>query len=167
MGWTSEMVAQTYNISRQKQDEYALISHTRALEASKAGRFAHEIIPVEIRGTVMTSDDPIRPTSAEGLAALKPVFPDWGIAATTAGNASGIGDGAALCVLATRARAEQEGLPVIAKYVGTAIVGVEPRYMGISPVVAVPKILDAYGLAKEDIDIYEVRSNYDLRFGVH
>jgi len=96
--------------------------------------------------------------SAEGLAALKPAFPKWGPAATTAGNASGVGDGAALCVLTTRARAEREGLPVLAKYVGTSVVGVEPRYMGIAPVVAVPKVLEAYGLSKEDVDVYEVRT---------
>ena len=103
-------------------------------------------------------DDTVRPgVSAEGLAALKPVFPQWGEASTTAGNASGVGDGAALCILASRERAEKEGLPIIAKYVGAAVVGVEPRYMGIAPVYAVPKVLEAYGLKKEDIDVYEVR----------
>ena len=91
------------------------------------------------------------------MATLKPVFPQWGEASTTAGNASGVGDGAALCILASRERAEKEGLPIIAKYVGTAVVGVEPRYMGIAPVYAVPKVLEAYGLKKEDIDVYEVR----------
>ena len=103
-------------------------------------------------------DDTVRPgVSAEGLATLKPVFPQWGEASTTAGNASGVGDGAALCILASRERAEKEGLPIIAKYVGAAVVGVEPRYMGIAPVYAVPKVLEAYGLKKEDIDVYEVR----------
>ena len=87
------------------------------------------------------------------MATLKPVFPQWGEASTTAGNASGVGDGAALCILASRERAEKEGLPIIAKYVGTAVVGVEPRYMGIAPVYAVPKVLEAYGLKKEDIDV--------------
>ncbi|KAI0033149.1 3-ketoacyl-CoA thiolase [Vararia minispora EC-137] len=165
MGWTSEMVAQGYMVSRQKQDEYALISHTRALEATKAGRFSDEIIPIEIRGKTFASDDTIRPSvSAEGLAALKPVFPDWGDASTTAGNASGIGDGAALCVLATRARAEQEGLPVLAKYVGVAVVGVEPRFMGIAPVFAVPKVLDAYGLSNEEIDLYEINEAFASQF---
>jgi acetyl-CoA acetyltransferase len=190
MGWTSEMVAQTYNISRQKQDEYALISHSRAAkvclvllpltlsffvlfypvlapadtdqkhvaQALANGVFAEEILPIELRGTVVSEDDTVRPNvSAEGLAALKPSFPEWGGASTTAGNASGVGDGAALCILTTRARAEAEGYNVIAKFVGTAVVGVEPRHMGIAPIYAVPKVLAQTGLEKQDIDVYEVR----------
>ena len=158
MGWTSEMVAQAYNVPRQKQDEYALISHTRATEAAKDGRFEDEILPIKVRGTMIDSDDTIRyGVTLESLAALKPAFPEWGESSTTAGNASGVGDGAAICVLTTRARAEQEGFQILGKYVGTAVVGVEPRYMGISPIFAIPKVLDALGLAKEDIDVYEVR----------
>ena len=105
----------------------------------------------------MSVDDTVRPNvSAEGLAALKPSFPEWGGASTTAGNASGVGDGAALCILTTRARAEAEGYDVIAKFVGTAVVGVEPRHMGIAPIYAVPKVLAQTGLEKQDIDVYEV-----------
>lgn len=185
MGWTSEMVAQTYNISRQKQDEYALISHMRAAKVSFSlffllspaetelkhvaqalvdGVFAEEILPIELRGTVVSTDDTVRPNvSAEGLAALKPSFPEWGSASTTAGNASGVGDGAALCVLTTRARAEAEGYNVIAKFVGTAVVGVEPRHMGIAPIYAIPKVLAQTGLGKQDIDVYEVRAFSALR----
>ncbi|KZV77729.1 3-ketoacyl-CoA thiolase [Peniophora sp. CONT] len=165
MGWTSEMVAQTYKVSRKKQDEYAFISHTRATEQLKSHAYADEILPIEIRGQILNVDDTVRPgVSAEGLATLKPVFPNWGEGSTTAGNASGVGDGAALCILATRERAEKEGLEVIGKYVGAAVVGVEPRYMGIAPVYAVPKVLEAFGLTKEDIDVYEINEAFASQF---
>ena len=127
-------------------------------QALENGVFAEEILPIELRGTVVSEDDTVRPNvSAEGLAALKPSFPEWGGASTTAGNASGVGDGAALCILTTRARAEAEGYNVIAKFVGTAVVGVEPRHMGIAPIYAVPRVLAQTGLEKQDIDVYEVR----------
>lgn len=88
------------------------------------GIFAEEIIPVEIRGTVISVDDTIRPgVTTEMLSGLKPVFQDWGNAATTAGNASGIGDGAALCILTTRERAEKENMEILGKWVGSAVVG--------------------------------------------
>ncbi|KAI0307726.1 3-ketoacyl-CoA thiolase [Multifurca ochricompacta] len=158
MGWTSEMVAQTYDISRQKQDEYALTSHTRAVKALSD-------YPHEIRGNVVSVDDTIRSNvSAEGLAALKPSFPEWGSASTTAGNASGVGDGAALCILTTRARAEAEGFDILAKFVGTAIVGVEPRHMGIAPIYAIPKVLEQTGLNQQDIDVYEINEAFASQF---
>ncbi len=185
MGWTSEMVAQNYKVSRQKQDEYALVSHSRAikvrahrtrpftksnrtLEAFNKGIFKDEIIPIQIGGKVLTEDDTIRlTTTAESLAGLKPVFPDWGAApSTTAGNASGIGDGAALCVMTTRANAEKEGMNIIGKWVGTSVVGVEPKYMGIAPVYAIPKLLKQLGLTKEDIDVYEVTVYFTVYYNV-
>jgi acetyl-CoA acyltransferase 1 len=129
------------------------------VQALVDGVFAEEILPIELRGAVVSVDDTVRPNvSAEGLAALKPSFPEWGNALTTAGNASGVGDGAALCILTTRARAEAEGFDILAKFVGTAIVGVEPRYMGIAPIYAIPKVLEQTGLDQRDIDIYEVRT---------
>ncbi|KAF9270249.1 3-ketoacyl-CoA thiolase [Marasmius fiardii PR-910] len=158
MGWTSEMVAETYKVSREKQDEYALISHTRANEAKTSGIFAEEIIPINVRGTTISIDDTIRPgVTKESLAGLKAVFPDWGPATTTAGNASGVGDGAAICILTTRERAEKEGMEILGKWVATTVVGVEPRHMGISPIYAIPKLLDLVGVTKEDVDVYEVR----------
>ena len=88
------------------------------------GIFSEEILPIEIRGTVVSVDDTVRPgVTMEMLSGLKPVFQDWGEAATTAGNASGIGDGAALCILTTRERAEKEGMEIIGKWVGSAVVG--------------------------------------------
>ncbi|OBZ80050.1 3-ketoacyl-CoA thiolase B, peroxisomal [Grifola frondosa] len=156
---------QTYNVSRKKQDEYALISHTRAEKALEAGIFAEEIIPIELRGVVISADDTVRKgVTADSLSKLKPVFPDWGEASTTAGNASGIGDGAALCILTTRARAEKEGMPVLGKYVASTFVGVEPRYMGIAPVAAIPKVLAETGLTKEDIDVWEINEAFASQF---
>lgn len=129
----------------------------RVTQALADGVFSDEIVPIELRGAVVSVDDTVRPNvSAEGLAALKPSFPEWGDASTTAGNASGVGDGAALCILTTRARAEAMGLNILAKFVGTAIVGVEPRHMGISPIYAIPKVLNQIGLNYQDIDVYEV-----------
>lgn len=142
MGWTSEMVAQAYKVSREKQDSYAYISHSRASNVSELssisittqneicpqavaeGIFADEIIPIELRGRVFSKDDTVRPgVTLEGLSALKPAFPHWGESTTTAGNASGVGDGAALCILTTRSRAIQEGMEIIGKYVTSAVVG--------------------------------------------
>ncbi|KAA1468202.1 3-ketoacyl-CoA thiolase [Dentipellis sp. KUC8613] len=165
MGWTSEMVAETYNISRRKQDEYAYISHSRATKAAANGVFAEEILPIELRGAVISADDTIRSNvTLEGLAALKPVFPDWGTASTTAGNASGVGDGAALCIMTTRERAEKEGMQILGKWVGSAVAGVEPRLMGIGPIVAIPKVLSQLGLTKEDIDLYEINEAFASQF---
>ncbi|KAG6874575.1 hypothetical protein C0993_000315, partial [Termitomyces sp. T159_Od127] len=133
--------------------------------AFSSGIFQDEIIPIEIKGTVYSKDDTIRPNvNAESLASLKPVFPNWGEASTTAGNASGVGDGAAICVLTTRERAQREGLSIVGKYVGSAIVGVEPRYMGISPIYAVPKVLSQLGLSKEDIDVFEINEAFASQF---
>ena len=142
MGWTSEMVALTYKVSREKQDAFALISHTRAenvstlsgsrcscsstscIKASKAGIFAEEIVPIELREKTISVDDTIRPgVTAESLQKLKPVFPDWGKAFTTAGNASGVGDGAAICILTTRERAQREGMEILGKFVASTFVG--------------------------------------------
>ncbi|EIW64694.1 thiolase [Trametes versicolor FP-101664 SS1] len=163
MGWTSEMVARAYNVSRQKQDEYALISHTRAAKSVKSGIFSEEIIPIEVRGAVISVDDTVRPgVTLESLAGLKPAFLEDG--ASTAGNSSGIGDGAALCILTSRARAEKEGWEVLGKYVSSAFVGVEPRYMGIGPVAAIPKVLAKTGLQKEDVDVWEINEAFASQF---
>ncbi|KAF8168063.1 3-ketoacyl-CoA thiolase [Crassisporium funariophilum] len=165
MGWTSEMVAQTYQVSRKKQDEYAFISHSRASKAVADGVFADEIIPIELRGSVISVDDTVRPgVTLEGLAALKPAFPKWGDGTTTAGNASGVGDGAGICILTTRARAEKEGMEILGKYVTSTVVGVEPRYMGISPIFAIPKVLAQVGLSKEDVDVYEINEAFASQF---
>ena len=93
-------------------------------QAVAEGKFADEIIPIELRGVVVSKDDTIRPgVTFEGLQALKPAFPNWGNSTTTAGNASGVGDGAAICILTTRSEANRKGLDIIGKYVTTAVVG--------------------------------------------
>jgi acetyl-CoA acetyltransferase len=96
----------------------------RCTQAVSEGRFAEEIIPIELRGVVVSKDDTIRSgVTLAGLAGLKPAFPDWGGSTTTAGNASGVGDGAALCILTTRSEANRRGLEIIGKYVTSAVVG--------------------------------------------
>ena len=93
-------------------------------QAVADGKFAEEIIPIELRGVVISEDDTLRPgVTLEGLEALKPSFPNWGESTTTAGNASGVGDGAALCILTTRSEANRKGLEIIGKYVTSAVVG--------------------------------------------
>jgi small subunit ribosomal protein S3e len=127
MGWTSENVAKDFNVSRERQDYYALISHTRASEALKKGVFADEIIPIETKGQIVSVDDTIRPgVTAEGLATLKSAFPQWQPGTTTAGNASGVGDGAGLVVMTTRERAEKEGMEILGKWVSSTVVSESP-----------------------------------------
>lgn len=110
-------------------------------------------------------DDTVRPgVSASSLASLKPVFPDWGMATTTAGNASGVGDGAALCIMTTRRNAEAQGMPIIGKWVAGSVVGFEPRVMGIAPLAAVPAVLEKTGLKKEDIDVWEINEAFASQF---
>jgi len=165
MGWTSEMVAQDYNVSRGKQDEYAFVSHSRASKAAENNVFSDEIIPIEIKGKVLAQDDTVRPgVTAESLASLKPVFPDWGLGTTTAGNASGVGDGAGLLILMSRKTAEREKLKVLGKWVDSTVVGVEPRHMGVGPVVAIPKLLQKLGLSKDDVDIFEINEAFASQF---
>lgn len=94
------------------------------LQAVASGVFADEIIPIELNGKVISVDDTIRPgVTLESLASLKPVFPDWGESSTTAGNASGVGDGAGLCILTTRERAEREGMDIVGKWVASTVIG--------------------------------------------
>ncbi|KAJ7597077.1 3-ketoacyl-CoA thiolase [Mycena floridula] len=165
MGWTSEMVAETYKISRQKQDQYALISHTRANQAVEQGIFAEEIIPININGVTISNDDTVRPgVTLEGLSGLKSSFPTWGESSTTAGNASGVGDGAGICIMMTRERAEKEGMEILGKWVASTVVGVEPKYMGISPIFAIPKLLSQVGLTKEEVDVYEINEAFASQF---
>jgi acetyl-CoA acyltransferase 1 len=157
MGWTSENVAADFNISREAQDRYALVSHTRAAEAHTSGRFADEIVPIPT--TMLVPADPlntndlakattkqvtpilddIRPgTTLEGLAKLKPAFPDWGKARSTAGNSSPMTDGAAAVMLMTRRKAEELDLPILARHASTVVIAVPPKHMGIAPAFAIP-----------------------------
>ncbi|EJU05308.1 thiolase [Dacryopinax primogenitus] len=165
MGWTSEMVAQHYHISRATQDTYALRSHQRAEKALQAGIFAEEIMPILVGDHFAREDDMIRlGVTAESLAKLRPAFPGWGGEHSTAGNSSGIGDGVAVCVLMKREKAVKTGARIIGKWVGCSVAGVEPRYMGVGPIAAIPKVLALHGLEKEDIDIWEINEAFASQF---
>lgn len=155
MGITSENVAEAYGIGRKEQDVLAVRSHQKAFEAQKAGSFVSEIVPV---GSVQ-EDDGIRPeTSLATLAKLRTVFKENGT--TTAGNSSQVSDGAAAVLLMRRSKAQQLGLPVLAKFVAYAVAGVPPRVMGIGPAVAIPAVLARANLRIEDIDIVELNEAF-------
>jgi acetyl-CoA C-acetyltransferase/3-oxo-5,6-didehydrosuberyl-CoA/3-oxoadipyl-CoA thiolase len=164
MGRTAENVAVDYGIGRAEQDEFALESHRRAVAARDEGRFKDEIVPVEIpqrRGDplVVDSDEPPRPdTSLDSLGKLRPAFADEGT--VTAGNASGINDGAAAVLLASDSGVAANGWKPLVRIVGTAVAGVEPRVMGLGPIEATRKVLGRTGLAVEDIDLIELNEAF-------
>ncbi|OFT65822.1 acetyl-CoA C-acyltransferase [Corynebacterium sp. HMSC05D03] len=149
MGVTAENVAADNNISRERQDEFAAESQERAAKARAEGVHAEEIVRVG----ELDFDESVRETSVEKLAELKPVFVKDGT--VTAGNASGINDGAAAAVLATAEEVTKRGLDPLAKIVSWSIAGVDPTRMGIGPIAAVPKALEKAGLELQDIDLIE------------
>ncbi len=157
MGVTAENVAAEYDVSREDQDAFALTSQTRAADAITAGHFADQIAPVTIRKRreeiAFDTDEHPRTTTAGDLAKLRPVFQKDG--RVTAGNASGINDGAAALVLARADAAERAGLAPRARILGYAVAGVRPEVMGIGPVPAVRKLLERTGLGVGDFDIIE------------
>jgi 3-oxoadipyl-CoA thiolase len=155
MGETGENVAERYGVSREEQDAFALQSQQRWTAADVAGRFADELIEV----AEVTHDEHPRPdTSAEKLAALKPAFRDGGT--VTAGNSSGINDGAAALVIASEERAAALGVEPLAMFVGSAVAGVDPRVMGIGPVPAVRKLLERSGVEPGDLDLVELNEAF-------
>ena len=155
MGVTAENVADAYGISRADQDAFALESQRRAAEAIAAGRFAEQIAPYEIAGrkgpTVFAVDEHPKPTTIEGLAGLKPAFKKDG--SVTAGNASGINDGAAAIVLARASAAA--GAKALGRVVGYAHAGVDPKIMGIGPIPAVQALCAKLGMKPQDFDVVE------------
>lgn len=172
---TAEVVANRYAISRERQDDYALLSQRRTAEAQAAGIFDAEIVPVTATMSVtdkatgktstqtvtISKDEGNRPeTSAEGLASLKPVI-DGG--AITAGNASQLSDGASACVMMEAGLAAQRGLQPLGRYVGMAVAGTEPDEMGIGPVFAVPKLLKRFGLGIDDIGLWELNEAFAVQ----
>lgn len=164
MGITAENVAERYGISRQMQDELAVLSQQRAAAAIAAGYFKEQITPVEIatrKGVVLFQEDEhVRAsTTLETLAGMKPAFKKDG-GTVTAGNASGINDGASAVVLATGERVAALGLKPLARLVGYAHAGVEPAYMGIGPVPATRKVLERTGLKLADIDVIEANEAF-------
>jgi acetyl-CoA C-acetyltransferase len=164
---TAENLRREYQISRAEQDEFALRSHQRAVAAQEAGRFDDEIVPVEVtgrRGDVVVVDRDEHPradSSLESLGRLRPVLRRQDPEATvTAGNASGQNDGAAACLVTTRAIAEQLGLTPMARLVSWAVAGVPPRTMGIGPVPAVAKALSRAGVELSDVDLIELNEAF-------
>jgi acetyl-CoA acyltransferase len=155
---TAENVAEQFDISREDQDAFALRSQQKAAAAQKAGRFAIEITPIEIprrkqEPLVFDTDEHPRETTLEKLAGLPTPFREGG--SITAGNASGVNDGAAAMLVASRAAVEQHGLKPMARIIGMATAGVEPRIMGYGPVPAVRKLLERTGVTMDEIDIFE------------
>ena len=163
MGITAENVAERYRIGREAQDQLAVQSQQRAAHAIAAGYFREQIVPVEIttrKGTVVfDTDEHVRgSTTLEVLTGMKPAFKKDGL--VTAGNASGINDGAAAVVLASGARASALGLKPLARLVGYAHAGVEPAYMGIGPVPATQKVMQRTGLTVQDMDVIEANEAF-------
>jgi 3-oxoadipyl-CoA thiolase len=160
---TAENVARKYGISREVQDEFAAESQLRAQKAIEAGRFENEIVPVvyeDKKGnkTVIDRDEHPRPgTTVEKLAKLKPLFKDGTV---TAGNASGVNDGASALLLMSREKAEELELKPLAKYIVSATAGLEPSIMGMGPVYAVQKALKRANLSVEDIDLIELNEAF-------
>jgi acetyl-CoA C-acetyltransferase len=163
MGETAETLAGRYGIGRREQDEFALASQMKAKAAAEQGKFKEEIVPVTVRGggrdVLVTADEHARPdTTLEKLAKLPPVFKEGGT--VTAGNSSGLTDGAAALVLTTPAEAKRLGARPLAEVLGFASAAVDPGEMGLGPVPAVKKLLDSLGLALGDFDLVEINEAF-------
>jgi acetyl-CoA acetyltransferase family protein len=166
MGETGENVAERYGISREEQDRFALQSHRRAVAAERERRFAEQIVPLEIpprtkrdKPRTMEADEgPRKDTSMEKLAKLKPAFREGG--SVTAGNSSTLNDGAACLVLGTEEAAKELGRDPLARIVSMGVGGVDPGYMGIGPMVAIPRALEAAGLELDQTDLIELNEAF-------
>ncbi|OGL20657.1 MAG: acetyl-CoA acetyltransferase [Candidatus Rokubacteria bacterium RIFCSPLOWO2_12_FULL_71_19] len=173
---TAEVVAKRYDVTREQQDEYALGSQQRVAAGQRAGRFDAEIVPLTTRKLVqdkatgevreeevtLKQDEGNRPdTTAEGLAALKPVTGEKGH--ITAGNASQLSDGASACVVMDGTLAEKRGLHPLGIYRGLAVAACEPDEMGIGPVFAVPRLLERFGLKLDDIGLWELNEAFAVQ----
>ncbi|CAE6421001.1 unnamed protein product [Rhizoctonia solani] len=169
MGITSENVAAQFKITRQTQDAFAAKSFAKAAAAQKEGKFRAEIVPVKVKWTdpktqeekeiVVEHDDGVREgVTAESLSKLKPAFSKTG--STHAGNASQVSDGAAAVLLARRSVAQKLGLPILGKFVTSAVVGVPPKIMGVGPAFAIPKALSKAGIQLGDVDFFEINEAF-------
>src|SRR5579872_3746213 len=180
MGDTAEVVAKRYNVSRQSQDEYSLLSQQRTARAQAEGFFEGEIAPMKVTRGILdkktgqitgteevcaNKDECNRPdTTLEGLLALKPHFDQTsGQGTVTAGNTSQLSDGASATLLMSRERADQLGIPYKLIFRGFAVAGCEPDEMGIGPVFAVPKLLKRHGLKIDDIDLWELNEAFAVQ----
>jgi acetyl-CoA acyltransferase len=158
-GLSAELIAEHWEISREECDAFALRSQQRAARAAAEGRFEHEIVPVPVNGSTVTTDQGIRPdTSLEGLASLQPAFKPEG--RHTAGNSSQVSDGAAAVLLASREAADALGLRSRARVVDHLTVGVDPVLMLTGPIPATAKILERNGLTIDDVDLVEINEAF-------
>ncbi|HCA56887.1 MAG TPA: acetyl-CoA C-acyltransferase [Blastocatellia bacterium] len=168
MGNTGEVVAEKYQISREEQDEFAFNSHRKAAEAQQAGRFADEIVPVEIpqkKGDpiVLNYDEPVRPdTTVEALGKLKPAFKRDG-GTVTAGNAPGVNDGASALVVTSAERAAALGIEPLARVVASATSGIEPKLIMMAPVQGVLNVLKKAGWEMGDVDLFELNEAFSVQ----
>ncbi len=172
MGLTAENVAEKYGVSRSDQDAFSYNSHIKAIHALDTGLFEPEIVPIQVdlveygkSGDIRKSsftfkkdEGPRADTTLEALAKLKPAFKEGG--SVTAGNSSQVSDGAAAVLIMSRAKAESLGLKPLARFVAFAVGGVEPEYMGIGPVVAIPKALKLAGMSLADINLIELNEAF-------
>lgn len=163
MGITAENVCKQWNITRKELDEFAANSQQKAVAAVEAGKFKDEIVPVEIKQkkqtVIIDTDEGPRPgTTAESLGKLKPAFKADGI--VTAGNASGINDGAAAVILVSEEKVKEFGLKPMAEWIGGALGGVDPAIMGVGPVKSTEKLLKKLGMSMEEIDLIEANEAF-------
>ncbi|WP_369283397.1 acetyl-CoA C-acyltransferase [Oscillibacter sp. GMB15532] len=163
MGITAENVAERYHITREEEDAFSVDSQRKMKEAQDAGRFKEEIFPFEVKqrkgSFVFDTDEHMKPdTTMESLGRLRPCFKDGGV--VTAGNSSGMNDGASAVVIMTEEKAKELGVEPLVRIVGTSSAGVDPRYMGLGPVPAIRKLLKKTGLELSDIDLFELNEAF-------
>jgi len=167
MGCTGEVVSERFHVSRQEQDEYSLKSHLKASAAIKSGKFRDEIVPLEIKqskgpSVIFDTDEPVREdTSMESLGKLKPAFKEGGT--VTAGNAPGVNDGASAVVVTSAARAKSLGIEPMARIVGQATSGIEPKLVMMAPVEAIKKLLKKTGWSLNDVDLIELNEAFAVQ----
>jgi acetyl-CoA acyltransferase len=171
MGLTAEAVAKQYGVSREEQDTFAIHSNEKALAAIAAGRFKEDIVPIEVENifldeqekrqvkkVIVDTDEGPRASTLEGLGKLRPVFAADG--SVTAGNSSQTSDGAAFVMVMSEKMIKELNIEPIARLLSYSVVGVEPRIMGIGPVVAIPKAVNAAGLTLNDINLFELNEAF-------
>lgn len=164
MGWTAENVAEKYNVTREEQDRWSVISQERATAAIESGKFDDEIVPIEVKvgkneTAIFKQDEHVRPgTNMEKLARLRPAFVKDGT--VTAGNSSGVNDAAAAVVVMKESKAKELGLKPIVRLVDVAVAGVDPSIMGIGPVPAFKKLLEKTGISQDEIGLIELNEAF-------
>ncbi|MDX6530863.1 MAG: acetyl-CoA C-acetyltransferase [Blastocatellia bacterium] len=167
MGCTGEVVSERFQVSREEQDEYALNSHRKASAAIKSGKFRDEIVPIEIKQRkgppiIFDTDEPVREdTSLESLGKLKPAFKEGGT--VTAGNAPGVNDGASAVIVTSVERAKSLGIEPMARIVGQATSGIEPKLVMMAPVEAIKKLLTKTGWSLSDVDLIELNEAFAVQ----